>query len=83
MKLRHNIILIMRLKNTSEYIYNLIRTQQNSSKNIYKNNLIIDMSQIKIKKYVSAFTPNIYQNIQIIREVIISKHVTCRNNIYA
>ena len=73
----------MKLKNSSEYIYNLIHTQQNSSMNIYKNNLIIDMSQIKIKKYVYACTPNIYQNIQIIREVIISKRVTCMNNIYA
>jgi len=73
----------MKLKNSSEYIYNLIHTQQNSNKNIYKNNLIIDMSQIKIKMYVYTCTPNIYQNIQIIREVIISKRVTCMNNIYA
>ena len=53
----------MKLKNTSEYlyIYNLFNTQQNASKNIYKNNLIIDMSHIKIKKrYVYTSTTNIY-----------------------
>ena len=52
----------MKFKSTSQYTYNLTHTQQNSNKNIYKNNLRHVTDQDKKKVCLHVYTKHLFNH---------------------